>query len=80
MVNINDIATVKLTVYGRSILGAYVQDLELETGMEMIHLKYSKDGMFSTELWSIMHIFGRNMMMHSEQVFVDNKICINNRL
>lgn len=73
--NLNDKVSVKLTKYGKRVLDEYRTTLEKDSGLEFKHLQ-PKEGIYSSELWDIMHIFGKYMYLGANQLFVDNEIII----
>jgi len=76
-ININQTGTVTLTTYGKNILDGYRMAVEKATNHEMkFILGYDEEGKYSTELWSISHIFGKYLYNGAEQVFHKNIIQI----
>lgn len=74
--NINDKVSVKLTKYGKQVLKEYRTSLEKDSRLEFTHLQPNEEGIYSSELWDIMYLFGKYMYMGADQVFVKNEIII----
>ena len=69
-ININDIAQVKLTSYGLTILNNHYNHLGLKpTGLN--------ENILETSVWDLMYLFGRHLYIGATQmVFENNEIKI----
>lgn len=74
--NMNDRATVRLTAYGNLVFDKHYKELGLEPKVYRKH-NINSDGELRQELWMIMHIFGKSMVMGLTEIcFENNSITI----
>ncbi len=74
-INVNMMAKVKLTEYGKQLLDNYRTNLENKYGYSIEHIFiYNRDGIYETMLWELMNIFGEYMYNGSKQIFENNLI------
>lgn len=67
--NINDIVEVTLTKYGKEILEKHYTDLGIKYNV--------KKNKYQTELWHLMHVFGKYLYMGNSKIpFKNNVITI----
>ncbi len=62
-VNVNDFVRVKLTKRGIEIYEDYYKDILLCKGVGNISPEIDKDGYTRLQLWELMNIFGKSMVM-----------------
>jgi hypothetical protein len=74
-ININNLATVKLTSYGFKVYRDYFTLFNSEHYTYFLS-KVDENLNFTSELWDIMNIFGSKIYNGSEQVFERNEIII----
>jgi hypothetical protein len=73
--NINDMATVTLTVEGVNVLKQYYVAFSVCKKSPISGFN-QKTRLYKTELWNIMGIFGKELYMGGKQMFVKNNISI----
>jgi hypothetical protein len=74
-INLNDEVEVILTDFGKQILDNYRNKVEQEIklSLESSFLSCDKNGLYITQLWNLMEIFGDHMYS-GIQIFNQNKI------
>jgi len=73
--NLNNNVEVILTDHGKDIRNKYIRKLETELHGDFSNLhKYDKDGKLVMQLYDLMYMFGKYVIMGSPQVFKDNEI------
>ena len=77
--NINEKVRVKLTPYGSSIYGNYIESIDYAGQEDLLRIAHEKakpdsDGYNSFQMWQLMSIFGDKMYNGAENVFESNLI------
>jgi len=76
--NLNDRATVTLTAEGAAAANAHYDKVfaNLPARAQSVKPHYHEGATLSTELWHLMQVFGKSLLVGGPNLFKDNRVAI----